>query len=730
MKYKIVSIIIVIFLLTGFASATEIPAGPVSGDWYATGNPHNINGEITILTGTTLNIHEGVEVIFQGHFKLIINGYLEAIGTQTDSILFTAADTSIGWHSLRFVNAPDSSHLSYCIIQYGKATGDSADAWGGGILCYTSSPVITHSSIRWNWAEEFDGGICIGYNSNPTITFSNITDNSASAEGGIGIYSDCSPLISHCMVTDNISSSWAGGIYMSHGGDPYSHPVISSCIIMNNTAAIDPFFGGGVGIASYQGDINAEILNCYIIGNTAGGNGGGIRVFGGSGLIQDCIISGNHAGRNGGGVSLGQYGPEIVNCRIKDNYAGLNGGGINLTFATARIRHCVIESNHADGGDGGGIEIYGGGWSLVEQSTIYNNYANIAGSQIDVWMAGIYPANCIVGQSYGDHASVNFFDISTSFDTSYCDFYQTSGEYFSRQIPDKLGILTGINVNGDSCDATSNIFENPMFVDPVGGDYRLQWGSPCIDAGDPALWCADPDSTVADIGAFYFDQNLPLRALLSPSDIPILIPAEGGSFDFTVRLTNITPSNLNTNVMTWITLPDSNIVSPIIGPLNVNLPGEMTVSRKRIQTVPAGAPSGIYTYHIQVMTGADTSSDSFTFAKLGSQGLDWQNGWINTGEPFESIAAEPETGTPGIIALHQNYPNPTIVLSFQLLKANYTTLTVFDVQGCEVARLVDGWRDAGSHEVTFDGSSLTSGIYIYQLKAGDFNANGKMMLTK
>jgi hypothetical protein len=343
-------------------------------------------------------------------------------------------------------------------------------------------------------------------------------------------------------------------------------------------------------------------------------------------------------------------------------------------------------------------------------------------------MAGIYPENCIVGQSYGDHASVNFFENSPSFDTSYCDFYQTSGEYFYGQIPDGLGILTGVNVNGDSCDATSNIFENPMFVDPVGGDYRLQWGSPCIDAGSDGY--TDPDSTVSDIGAFYFDQSLTMRALLSPSNIPILMPAEGGSFDFTVRLTNITPSNLITNVMTWITLPAGNSISPIIGPLDVNLPGEMTVSWKRTQTVPAGAPSGIYTYHIQAMAGADTSSDSFTFAKLGSQGFDWQDGWVNTGEPFESIASEPGTGTPAKFALHQNYPNPTIVLSFELLKASYTTLTVFDVQGREVARLVDGWRDAGSHEVTFDGSSLASGIYIYQLKAGNFNTTGKMMLMK
>ncbi len=114
-----------ISLLTVFclpAGATEIPAGPVTGDWYATGNPYNINGEITVPASQSLTIHEGVQVIFQGHYKLIVNGLLDASGVEGDSILFTAADTSVGWHGIRFINASDTSHLDFCIIEYGKAT--------------------------------------------------------------------------------------------------------------------------------------------------------------------------------------------------------------------------------------------------------------------------------------------------------------------------------------------------------------------------------------------------------------------------------------------------------------------------------------------------------------------------------------------------------------------------------------------------------------------------------
>jgi hypothetical protein len=62
------------------------------------------------------------------------------------------------------------------------------------------------------------------------------------------------------------------------------------------------------------------------------------------------------------------------------------------------------------------------------------------------------------------------------------------------------------NNNGDLCDQYYNIFLDPMFMDTAAGDFHLLAGSPCIDAGDPTL-PHDPDSTIADIGAFYFHQS-------------------------------------------------------------------------------------------------------------------------------------------------------------------------------------------------------------------------------
>lgn len=69
-----------------------------------------------------------------------------------------------------------------------------------------------------------------------------------------------------------------------------------------------------------------------------------------------------------------------------------------------------------------------------------------------------------------------------------------------------LGVLDTININGDSCDVYFNLVMDPMFTNPENGDFSLMPGSPCIDAGNPDFEY-DPDSTIADIGALYFDQT-------------------------------------------------------------------------------------------------------------------------------------------------------------------------------------------------------------------------------
>lgn len=88
---------------------------------------------------------------------------------------------------------------------------------------------------------------------------------------------------------------------------------------------------------------------------------------------------------------------------------------------------------------------------------------------------------------------------------------------------------------------------------------------------------------------------------------------------------------------------------------------------------------------------------------------------------------------PNGYSLEQNYPNPfnpSTSISFTLGKADNATLKVYDGLGREVATLVNEFKNAGNHTVTFNASNLASGTYIYILQAGNVRLVNKMTLIK
>ncbi len=83
--------------------------------------------------------------------------------------------------------------------------------------------------------------------------------------------------------------------------------------------------------------------------------------------------------------------------------------------------------------------------------------------------------------------------------------------------------------------------------------------------------------------------------------------------------------------------------------------------------------------------------------------------------------------------LYQNYPNPfnpETVIRYQLPTKSFVSLKIFDVLGKEVAVLVNEENEAGFHQLKFDGSKLSSGIYFYILQAGNFSSGKKLLLLK
>jgi hypothetical protein len=106
---------------------------------------------------------------------------------------------------------------------------------------------------------------------------------------------------------------------------------------------------------------------------------------------------------------------------------------------------------------------------------------------------------------------------------------------------------------------------------------------------------------------------------------------------------------------------------------------------------------------------------------------------IRIGDGSNITSTKPGADIPSEFRLVQNYPNPfnpATIIVFQIPEYSPVSLEVFDVTGRRVITLIDENLEAGYHEVTFDGSRLASGAYLYRMQAGDFVQTKKLMLIK
>jgi hypothetical protein len=91
------------------------------------------------------------------------------------------------------------------------------------------------------------------------------------------------------------------------------------------------------------------------------------------------------------------------------------------------------------------------------------------------------------------------------------------------------------------------------------------------------------------------------------------------------------------------------------------------------------------------------------------------------------------SSVPDKFALSQNYPNPfnpSTTIKFQIKESGTATLKVYDILGKEVSVLVNEKKQPGEYETMFEGFTLPSGVYFYNLTAGDFSETKKMLLIK
>ncbi|NQS97549.1 MAG: right-handed parallel beta-helix repeat-containing protein, partial [candidate division Zixibacteria bacterium] len=530
---------------------------------------YTILDTLYVLYGDSLTLLPGVEFIFFHCYQFIVNGTLIAEGVEGDSIIFTAVNIEEGWGSIRLVDGDSTlvSRFSYCCFEYGNVLGySSPDNRGGGIYCNEMNPVITHCAFRYNSASGGGAGI-YSYDSNTIIEdclFSQNEDNS------VVLYYE-SPVIRNCLFSENddralsvggdstilvdsctFNDNFVGGICVGFGT-----PMITNCTFDHCYNSWGLYSRGGGIVCSYNA--NPNIINCTFYNNSSmmggaihcdygssptitdcffdfcwGDDGGGLYCANGSSpVLTNCTFL-NCIADYGGGVYCEEYSnpilidclmdsctalyggavycfdnsaPTFTECTIRDNSADCQGGGFCIVeCAEVNIELCLISGNSTN--LGGGIYSEASGL-VIDRCTITGNSVSGTGAA----GGGIYMAtpcitlnNTIIEGNMGNGGM--YFCFPTYSTLTYSDYYNNEGGDFIGEVPINLGQIVAVNLNGDSCDIYSNIFLDPLFYSTTGDSaFCLTEESPCIDAGDPAI-PLDPDSTIADMGAFYFDQSV------------------------------------------------------------------------------------------------------------------------------------------------------------------------------------------------------------------------------
>ncbi len=106
--------------------------------------------------------------------------------------------------------------------------------------------------------------------------------------------------------------------------------------------------------------------------------------------------------------------------------------------------------------------------------------------------------------------------------------------------------------------------------------------------------------------------------------------------------------------------------------------------------------------------------------------------WYQCGGLVTSVE-QISSNLPTEYRLKQNYPNPfnpSTIISWQLPVGSQATLIVYDILGREVATLVNEYKQAGKYETEFNAEAQPSGVYFYQLRAGDYTSVKKMIFLK
>ena len=543
--------------------------------------------------------------------------------------------------------------------------------WGGGICCLThSSPSLENVTISNNSGDAGGGILCVD-SSNPTLENVSITGNSAYAGGGINCGSNSNPELIDVLINENTATSYGGGISCVE-----SAPNLLNVTISENTSEK----GGGIH-CQYNSSLNME--NVTISQNTAIGRGGGIYAEYSNLQFENCDFTDNSAQEyHGGAIQYWNYGDplytgieyqiDITNCNFSNNTALVKFGAVGIGQADDDLAIMNVNINNCEFADNiadnyCGLRLYGSSLTFSVLNCIFSG-----NEAISYAAGGGFSGNC-------------------------------TGEIMNCLITDNTAATGGgdWNSGGFSVWSEANVnFVNCTFIN----------NSAAYGAGLTVGGGGEATITNCILWGNSFDQigfgewnNAGGTLIVNYCDVQ-----DGIDSIFVTPLSNLD----------W---GDGNIDDD---PLFMGTGNHPFMLQDLSPCVNAGIPD---------ITGLnlpelDLAGNTRVYGGRIDMGA-YEN---------QNVVSSEEILNPLVTKLNQNYPNPfnpETKISYQLPENGKVELTVYNLKGQRVKTLVNENLDTGNHTVIWNGNNdngkpVSSGIYFYKLKIGNYEKTRKMILMK
>jgi hypothetical protein len=468
-------------LLVEGAHASTVVGGQITRTTWTSGEPWEVTSPCTLATGNTLTIEAGVTVLMHPGTGMKVLGALHTRGTAVDSVRFFPVGTG-DWRGID-ISGTDSSSFAYT-----RLSGCRFNGTGGALR-------VSNLGTRVYLAN------CV------------IRDNVADIGGGLHVYSSAHAVLQSCTISRNVARGNGGGMEVTSASTE-----LLNCTLSVNTAN----WGGGIDI------VNSEVKmdDCTITRNVASEGAGGVWIFttplsGKTSYVTflRCTIEGNTA-NEGAGVYVSDRTEAILDsCILTTNSAANAGGGLFVSRSNVTLRRCTLNYNEAY--FGGAISASAGAGVITKRCLLTSNQASIGGMAYGEGASILTLDGCtsVSNVAQSDGGAVYLMSGSSAIIRSSILWDNSPHEVYIH--PTNPGILEfsySCVGPGTVVAGPGNIASDPLFANPLFGDYSLSQGSPCIDTGDPAA-PTDQDGSRTDMDTIPYTHPAP--ELPPPTDMAI-----------------------------------------------------------------------------------------------------------------------------------------------------------------------------------------------------------------